>query len=686
MPPSPGEEGKDNKQDKPNKAYTVTCTLAKAVPDAQHVDTIRDAVLRVHRCTFYATELLNLYVRDRLQNYNGTGLDAIFSQNWLLNAYYAVSIGTGKKAAKTDERVLAVFKQHMQGVQEPSLDMPNRSGLTQTLAYECINLAAVGSTNVWMHFQKRVLSYVRSCHAMDEEAYKQLSKQERTERKLALLKAASDLCQDPALPLTSPNEYHDFVLEHRALIGMQEAVSNWKDKPILYHLKASPHKFLKAMHFMSTKQLERGRKAFALFPLRRSHVPGHMRFDKNVLDDLLKLGCRYSAAKAKKKPDEPGPSGPSGPSGRAPKRKRDDPSLLNEKAEVFNQVLDLRAARVHRRHHFAFAFTTDGVSLHLNMEVPGKPEKACKVSKVSKSAKGSPKLSSMPRRGIHSIDTLKAIAKKEDVHVIGIDPGKREILNCVDSDDPRNTPCVRYTLMQRQRHMRTRQYADEMRRSKPYPVSCAEEDLSLLNSKSPHLEEFAAFASKRRMLMRTTPSICEFYDHLDHRNRRRKTRIKTQQSESDAINRISKMHASAHDKRTLVLAYGAWGLAAGRPGLVGNKGNPPVIGAGLMKKLALHFVVSPTPEHFTSKTCVECGGLCAAHPTLKTKSNKEIRGLRVCQHEGCGLLQNRDRTGATNIGRQFLRLLACKAPIRPMTDAELEFHRLSTCLECCEFD
>ena len=706
MPPDSG--GNDpihniHHPSRPGKAYTAMCTLERAVPDAQHVDAIRDAVLRVHKCTFYATELLNLYVRDRIENHSGTGLDAIFSQNWLINAYQAVSTST--RTAKTDERILDVFKQHMQGtqgVQGPAFDMQNRTGLTQALVYECINLAAVGSTNVWMHFQKRVLTYVRSCHAMDEEAYKRLSAQEKTARKMALMQVASDLCQDPALPLKSPEEHHDFVVEQRALLGMQEAVPNWNGKPILYHLKASPHRFLTIMHKMSTRQLDQGRRAFALFPLRRSHVPGHVRFDKKVLDDLLKLGCRCAAEKAKKQKGvdlnagessatgASGASSASGPCGRAPKRKRDDPSLLHEKAEVFNQVLDLRAARVHRRHHFAFAFTTDGVSLHLNMEVPGKPEhaskvsKASKASKTSKSSKDSPRLTSMPKRGIHSIDALKAVAKSEDVHVVGIDPGKRELIVAVDSDDPKNKPCVRYTLQQRQRHMRTVQYSIETSRSKPYPVTCAEEDLSLLNSKSPHLEEFAAFASARRASMRDTPSITEFYDHLDHRNRRRKRHIKTQQSEADVINRIAAMHDHAHDKRALVLSYGAWGLTAGRPNMVGNRGNPPVIGVGLMKKLALYFVVSPTPEHYTSKTCVECGGLCGPHPTLKTKLGKEIRGLRVCQHEGCGLLQNRDRTGATNIGRQFLRLLEGKGPIRPMTEVELELHRLSTCLECCE--
>jgi hypothetical protein len=178
--------------------------------------------------------------------------------------------------------------------------------------------------------------------------------------------------------------------------------------------------------------------------------------------------------------------------------------------------------------------------------------------------------------------------------------------------------------------------------------------------------------------------IRSFYqDDLSHRERRRKSALKAQQSEARLVNRLRAMHDSKSDAaRTTVLAYGAWGLVAGRPGAVANKGNPPAIGAGLMKKLAVHFVVAPTPEHYTSKICVKCGGLCGPHPTLKTKKGKEIRGLRVCQHEGCGLLQNRDKTGATNIGIQFKKLFCNEPPLRVMSDEELEFHRLDTCAEC----
>jgi len=651
----------------PGRAYTVACAAGKAIPDASHLEAIKDAVVRVHACTFAATELLNLYIRDRLENHDATGLENIFNQNWLLNAYHAVKVSNGKRKPKGDEALKNVFDAHMK-----DLDRPNGQGLTQALRYECINLAAVGSTNMWMHFSKRVLAYTRTCHALTEEAYKQLTKDDRRARKLALLQSAEDICRPPTEAKRSPEAYHDWVDDTRTALGIDAAVGEWGDKPLLYHLKTHPERFLAAMHRMSTSRVAAGCKAFALFPLRRSHVPRHMRFDKKVLDDLLGLGCACAATKAKQMAT-PNLNATSG--GRAPKRKRDDPSLLEEKAVVFNQVLDLRAAKVHRRHHFAWAFTTDGVSVHLNMEETGKGE-----AKASKAAKTS-KLTVMPTRGIHSIDALKAVAKQDEMHTIGIDPGKRELIVAVDTDDPKNAPVVRYTLAQRRRDLRTRQYLDERQRSKPQPVAVAEEALSLLDSKAPSLAGFAVFAARRRQLMAECPAMREFYAEEAHRNRRRKTKIKAQQSEARLFQQLKGMHKTG-DGRQLVLCYGAWGLVAGRPGMACNKGTPPAIGVGLMKKLALHFVVTPTPEHYTSKTCAACRGLCGPHPTLKTKTNKDIRGLRVCQNERCGALWNRDKLGARNIGTQFHQLLTNQGPLKALTAEELEFHRLNVCLEC----
>jgi len=75
---------------------TVGVSFAKLVPDEGHVVAIRDAVDRVHKATLLATELLNLYVRDRLQNHAGSGLDLVCDANWLLNAFNEVTRGRGK--------------------------------------------------------------------------------------------------------------------------------------------------------------------------------------------------------------------------------------------------------------------------------------------------------------------------------------------------------------------------------------------------------------------------------------------------------------------------------------------------------------------------------------------------------------------------------------------------------------
>jgi hypothetical protein len=78
----------------PGKEYTVKCALKRAVPDLHHLEDIREAVLRTNQCTYLATELVNLYVRDRIENHDATALEKVFDRNWLIKAYYAVSEGS----------------------------------------------------------------------------------------------------------------------------------------------------------------------------------------------------------------------------------------------------------------------------------------------------------------------------------------------------------------------------------------------------------------------------------------------------------------------------------------------------------------------------------------------------------------------------------------------------------------
>jgi hypothetical protein len=103
---------------------TVGVNFEKLIPDTAHASAIRGAVERVHRCTLLATELLNLYVRDRLQHHGGTGLHLVCDSNWLLNAYNEVTYG--KKTTKVISELRATRDAHM-----PAFVTVDRAGLTQ---------------------------------------------------------------------------------------------------------------------------------------------------------------------------------------------------------------------------------------------------------------------------------------------------------------------------------------------------------------------------------------------------------------------------------------------------------------------------------------------------------------------------------------------------------------------------
>jgi len=722
----------ENEMVDPNRPYTVGCRLAHLVPDRTHAAAIEDAVTRVHRATFLATELANLHLRRCLEDH--TAVEELFSANWLTNIYNEVTVGQG------NPRVIAALRQtkaqHM-----PTFVPPSRTGLSQCIMYECRNLAAVAANNVWMHFSKRVRTHVRHCLALDETAYAALTKEQKTARRLLLLQLVRDILRNPTEAHAAPTVHHPWITTERATLGIDTAVGQWDDKPILYHLKAHPHRFVAAMAHMSTVREQGGGRAFALFPLRRTYTPRHVRFDQHALRELLKLGgsehrkkkqrkaktcsetsdprpdefdlpplqCAHHTAPMQSNPaqdegdpwdlpplqcshqsehiladlaaDEPelpplqgsqqdliqasllcasSPETPAAvmPPLRAKRTRRSRTELVGEKAELFHRVLDLRAANVHRRHHFEFAFTTDGVCARLAM-------------KAATKAHVTP-LAAMPKRGMWSIDELKRVSRLEQLHVVGVDPGKRELVVGVDMDDPNACTPVRYTQRQRQFETCSKQYAHEGKRDKPLVVCQAEEELCNYRSRSADLATFEAYCAKRREGFER--ALC-FYGDLGHRRRRWKTVIKAQQSEARLYRRFE---ALRKPDRPLVLAYGAWGLVAGRADMACNKGNAPCIGVGLMRKLARRFVVAPTPEAYTSKTCCKCLGECGPWAAMEEQRGKRIRGLRLCQTENCRLRINRDRNGATNIGTNFKRLFEGQGTIRALSEDELQLHRLQS--------
>ena len=275
----------------------------------------------------------------------------------------------------------------------------DRKGLTQILCYECINLKAVATNNIWMHFQRRLLSHVRNAHVLDEVGYATLSKDHRRHRKLHLMQVAEDMGRPPSGTRRSPVEFHAWIATERSRLGIDTSVGNWANKPLLYHLKTHPERFLLSMHIMSADRETRNRKAFALFPLRRTLVPRHVRFDQNALRSLLRLGGsenQKQTARTKRRKTEGGYVDDAAVVLKTRAAKRSKVELVDEKSQAFGEVLDLRAAGVRQRQCFDFAFTTDGVCVRLQYTKPNSNEEVATLALT-------------PTRGIHVIDELKRV-------------------------------------------------------------------------------------------------------------------------------------------------------------------------------------------------------------------------------------------------------------------------------------
>ena len=126
-----------------------------------------------------------------------------------------------------------------------------------------------------------------------------------------------------------------------------------------------------------------------------------------------------------------------------------------------------------------------------------------------------------------------------------------------------------------------------------------------------------------------------------------------------------------------------------------NRGHPPCLGIGLRRKLSKHFLVAVTPEAFTSKTCSKCGCTCGpceevesdrraskmkdaeTEEEIKKASRFNIRGLRRCTSDRCGVFWNRDYNAAVNIGRRFqLMYESGSADIPEQEGLDIDFEKL----------
>ena len=222
-------------QKTPQKTQTLCLSLRKLVPDEADLKTIQSAVGRVHDACVSGFHVINLHLRRCLEK--GESLPDVCDGNWVNNVFMLVTYLPSK--GTTISSTHASLLQTMNECGLKTNAAADREGLTQALMYAARSFATVTKNNIVMHFRKRVLSYVRCMHPIPEG-----TASDKKASRLQIFYMAHDICRaNGSAPKLTDVALLAWV-EYQRQVVLKIAGILIDDKPLEWHLKASPLQFM----------------------------------------------------------------------------------------------------------------------------------------------------------------------------------------------------------------------------------------------------------------------------------------------------------------------------------------------------------------------------------------------------------------------------------------------------------
>ena len=244
--------------------------------------------------------------------------------------------------------------------------------------------------------------------------------------------------------------------------------------------------------------------------------------------------------------------------------------------------------------------------------------------------------------------------------IIGIDPGKRNLISCADGKS-KDANLFSYTYFQRRFETRSKAYDLKRKKLKReysfLDIEAEETILSVENSKSVFYRSYKSYFNKK---LNYIAKVKEFYSGYVFRKLKLQVYQNTRKSEAKMINNFTKIYGGPKDTMICIGDYDQRNHM---------KYRPPSIGAGIRKIFRRHhFMIFLIDEFRTSCRCSCCG---FENEKFKYHRNKKHRpkpedvalgyrkpfrnrvlshGLLRCKNvEGCRTHWNRDVNGAKNI-------------------------------------
>ena len=522
-----------------------------------------------------------------------------------------------KEIKELKEKLTAFYKTDFEPlIQNENLDYTHMNTI---LDYLTIDILTMYENNIKFHYVEYIERYVNVVWKKKFIIIKirklkitQKEKEQRVNQLCSQLrKIKTDLLNIENANYKSHTMYHQWINQQKQNITPNKTA--YKKNNIVYDLMCSPFDYFGCMIFMM-KQVEKEEQTiYNVFPIRNEIIPKHIRLDTTTLVHLLMTKNQGNKSDYLTKGN-----------------------LKRKENKIWEFFFRTERKCFHKnQYEFHHMIETDGVS--------------CSLLLLRKDLIG--KKLPMMKKGLSTetyIDELSDYSQLQNKKIVGIDPGKCDLIYCVDNDN-KEASKFRYSQDQRRKETKKKKYSKiqlELKQEKINGKTIIdwETELSKLNRKSLNIQKFKEYIQKKSEI---NGMLFAFYEKYIFRKLRLQSYRNVKKSEQKMMNQFKKIFG---DEKEVVICFGDYEQKQHMKYKEATKGKGM---RTLFRKAGFQtFLVD---EFRTSCMCSKCEiGICKKtmvreNPKPYRSGNVLIHGLIRCKN-GCGYW-NRDVNGATNIYR-----------------------------------
>jgi len=617
------EEKKNKPPDKPTDYFKCIKIPLKHIlknPDI-NLPKITDAVIKCNKIVINTLMFVKLYLLDYFEKYNKLPeIDKVFVNSCMKILCNENASGRPpKKEIKELKDKLSAFynSDYKPLIKDTNLDYTH---LNTVLDYLTIGIITMYENNIKLHYVEYIERFVNIVWKKKETItkIKEENKDEKKQKELVnefcrqLRKIKTDILEITTEYKSDP-KYHNWIKEIKKTITPNK--KKYMKDSLYYDLQCNPQDYLPCMIRMM-KEVEKDKvMIYNVFPMRNDIIMKSIKLDTTTLVHLL-----FTQKQGNKT----------------------DYLLEGNLKKHENKIWEFffrmeRQCFKKPKYTFHHMIETDGVScsiLMLRNDLIGKRIPNIKAGSNSE----------------QYIDELTDYTNIKNKKIVCIDPGKSDILYCVD-DDNKEANEFRYTQDSRRKECKIKKYAKIILEFKKEKIDGKtiieyETELSKLNRKTLITKDFKEYIKKKSEI---NNKLYKFYEKYIFRKLKLNGYINRKKNEQKLINNFKKIFGKPEE--TIVI-FGDFEQKQHM------KYKEPIKGKGMRMLFRQNNYKTYLVDEFrTSCMCSICKteiGRCEKfqirkNPKPYKSGNILVHGALRCKN--CEAVWNRDVNGATNIYR-----------------------------------